>query len=246
MTSLRLKERLKRQGNENDDPGSGSFLWGFPTVRQRVVWGASSFQSASLVSGRERNVRIMAPVPDKANTLHRQPDCVFQNKFEGFYVLLLQKNVCVRLGRGGNEVSHESQHLTNKPRVDTLNSPPTKKKQKTPTWKPNKIKSLSRGLLCWLVPGCLNRPVDQLTTQTKGEGKLKRRWLQTKEHQNKVKTIKLAIRPFASRHFSHTRTHIARRPRRLLSRSSSSFYWIQLRSFALSISESVVSSLWTP
>lgn len=82
-------------------------------------WGTGLYQSASLVPGNERNVRIMALVPDKANTLDGLQDCVFKTNLRVLYVAFA--NVCVRLA-GGNEVSHESQHLTNKPRVDTLNS----------------------------------------------------------------------------------------------------------------------------
>lgn len=74
--------------------------------------------------GIEWNVRSMALVPDKANTLDGGWGLCFQNRFEGFMCCFLRVCACVR---GRNEVSHESQHLTNKPRTDTLNcqKPPT-------------------------------------------------------------------------------------------------------------------------
>lgn len=69
--------------------------------------------------GSEQNVRSMALVPDKANTLDGLEDGAFKTDLRVLCVAFA--NVCVRLA-SGNEVSHESQHLTNKPRVDTLNS----------------------------------------------------------------------------------------------------------------------------
>lgn len=80
--------------------------------------GTGLFQRATSVPSHERNVRIVALVPDKANTRDRLQDCVFKTNLRVLYVAFA--SVRARLA-GGNEVSRESERSTNKPRVDTLN-----------------------------------------------------------------------------------------------------------------------------
>lgn len=121
---------ITKAKKENMGEGQGRLLWGFRTAPQRVLW-------VLLLNSRGERVYIRVPVRCLAmsgmreswlwsqtrQTLWTGCRIAFSKQIWGFYMLLLQTCACVLAG--GNEVSHESQHLTNKPRVDTLNSQKT-------------------------------------------------------------------------------------------------------------------------